>query len=101
MKKTPSIKDIPKKLRSILQKLRPFVVLIFILIVAVLYGFLVFRVKTLANKEPSDDSVQDKLQTVQRPRIDTSTLNKIQQLQDNSVDVQALFKQARDNPFQE
>jgi hypothetical protein len=34
------------------------------------------------------------------PRIDQDVVSQLQQLQDNSVSVQALFNQGRTNPFQ-
>ncbi len=99
--KNIDFKTIPAKFKHLIQKVRPYVVLLFFVTIAILFSFLVFRINTLANKEPSDDAVQEKLKTVQRPKIDKDAIAKIQQLQDNSSNVQALFKQARDNPFQE
>lgn len=75
-------------------------VVIFVVIVAVLYGFLAVRIQTLANIEPDESAVASKSAPA-RPVIDQATLNKIQQLQDNSVNVRTLFDQARQNPFQE
>ncbi len=95
------INAIPAKLRPLLHKVRYYLPLIFIVVAAMLYGFLVFRIKTLASQEPTEDAVAEKIQASPHPRIDQDALNKIQQLQDNSTDVQALFKHARDNPFQE
>lgn len=95
------LKELPQKIKpliSYVQKYRKF--LFFILLLAV-YGWLVFRINTLSSIEPSEEAISEKLQTAKRPKIDQAALEKIQQLQDNSVEVQALFKQARDNPFQE
>ena len=75
--------------------------IIFIVLSIGMYSFLVFRINSLLSLEPNKDSLKEKLQTVQRPKIDQLSVTKIQQLQDNSVDVRTLFKDARDNPFQE
>ncbi len=96
-----NIKQVTPKLRQLLQRVRKYVVFIFFVVVALMYSFLVFRINSLSSHEPTDDQVTERLQTVHRPKIDQAALDKIQQLQDNSTDVQALFKQARDNPFQE
>jgi hypothetical protein len=72
----------------------------FIFIVAI-YGFLVWRIGALTNIQPDPNQVSAQLKTAQVPHIDQSALKKIQDLQDNSVSVQSLFNQARDNPFQE
>ncbi len=96
------------KLNKLLEKILPWInrvrkykMFIFFIVLLLLYGFLVFRINTLSNKEPSDDSVTAKLQTVSRPHIDESVIEKIQLLRDNSVKVKTLFNQARQNPFQE
>ncbi len=89
------------KLLSLLKVFRRYSTFIFIVSFLVIYSFLVFRINILNRREPTDSAITAKLQSVQRPRIDQSVLNKIQALQDQNVQVQALFKQARDNPFSE
>lgn len=69
--------------------------------VALIYGWLILQINLLNRREPSEADVTAKLQSIKQPKIDQKTVDKIQQLQDNSVEVQALFKSARDNPFQE
>ena len=63
--------------------------------------FLVLQINRYASVEPTDDEVTEQLQTIQRPHIDADSINKIQQLQDQNVEVQTLFQDARDNPFSE
>jgi len=65
------------------------------------YSFIVFRINSLITAEPTDEQIIEKLQTVQRPKIDQVSIDKINQLSDNSVEVKAIFKEARQNPFQE
>ena len=96
-----SIKSIPAKLGTLLEMARQYLVLTFILFFVGVYGFLVFRINTLARSEPGDDAVTEKLQTVQRPKIDQNAVDKIQQLEDQNIEVQTLFKDARQNPFLE
>ena len=74
---------------------------IYILIVLAAYTFLVIRINLLNRSEPTDEAVAEKLQSVQRPKLEPELLKKIQDLQDQNVEVQSLFKQARDNPFSE
>ena len=89
------------KLSSVKNIFTKYLTLIFIVILLGMYSLLVFRINVLVSVEPTEDAINEKLQTVQRPKIDQSAVARIRQLQDNSVDVQALFKEARDNPFQE
>lgn len=77
-----------------------FRVVIFLAIVAVVYAFVVFRIHTLSDAQPNQSNIASQT-TVPQPHIDQATVDKINQLQNNSVSVQALFNQARQNPFQE
>ncbi len=95
------IKSISAKLISILKVMQRYATFIFIVSFLMVYTFLVLRINLLNQREPSDDAVSEKLQSVQRPKIDKDVISKIQDLQDKNVEVQALFKQARDNPFSE
>ncbi len=96
-----NLKDIPKKILPVVYIVRKYVVFIFAMIMLGLFGFIVFRVNQLNRQEPSEDAIAEKLQTVQRPRIDQSALEKIQNLEDQNVQVRSLIREARDNPFNE
>lgn len=94
-------------LKPILEKLRPLInfvkkdsVGIFLLIVACVFGFLIWRIGTLANAEPSQAAIDEKLLAVVRPKIDPVSIKKIQDLQDQNIDIKAIFSD-RNNPFQE
>ena len=73
------------------------VVIIFLLV----YSYLTFRINVLSRREPSDGDVTTALKTSPRPKVDQATLDKIQQLQDQHVEVKSLFDNARSNPFSE
>lgn len=97
-----------KDLKKLLDKAMPLLVIgkkyvrfIFFLFLALLVGFLLLQIRNYTQTEPSDDAVTEKLKTVQRPHIDADALAKIQQLQDQNVQVKSLFQQTRDNPFSE
>ena len=95
------LKTIAAKLLPLLAKLKRSAVFIFIIGFLLVYGFLVLRINLLMRSEPTEQAVDEKLKTVQRPRIDKNSIDKIQSLQDQNVSVQSLFKDARDNPFSE
>lgn len=96
-----SIKDIPKVLKHYTRKAKRYAFMTFIVTVAGLYGFLVFQISQASQAEPNQDTINQQLTAVKRLRIDQQSIDKIQQLQDQSVGVQSLFEAARDNPFQE
>lgn len=95
------VKDLKAKAKHTAQWIFRHRVIVTIVSIVLLYSWLVLQINLLNRREPSDEAVAEKLQTVKRPRIDQQTIDKIQSLQDNNVDVRTLFKQARDNPFQE
>lgn len=94
-----SLDAFTKPLGVFMRRASTYKAFIFFLAVAVLYGFIIWRVNVFSNAPASTSEVA--AQTSAQPRIDKTTIDKIQSLQDNSVSVQALFNQARDNPFQE
>lgn len=94
-------KDLPAKIRPALQFVKRYVVFIFVIIILLIFGFFVFRINQFSQTEPDETAVQEKLQTVQRPKIDQAVIDKIQQLQDQNIQIQSLFDQARNNPFSE
>ncbi len=95
------LQKIIKKVLPILYFLRRYKAFVFLISLLVIYGFLIFKINSLNNSEPSDSDVTTKLQTVTRPHIDQTAIDKIQLLQGNSVPVKSLFNSARNNPFSE
>lgn len=98
--KKPDLKSLISKAGPDIQKVRRFSFLLFLCFVALLYGFVLLRINSLGNAQPSTDSVTSQVQASQVPHIDQSVVNQLESLNNNSVNVQALFNQARSNPFQ-
>lgn len=82
-------------------RLRAYAPVLFVIFIACLYGFLIMRVSTLNSVEPSQASIDKQVQAAKVPKLDDEVVRQLQSLQDNSVSVQALFNEARSNPFQE
>ncbi len=93
-----SINKISSQIRSFFAQ---YATLMFFVFVLSLYSFLVWQIGALSRAEPTDDQVAEQLKTAPRPKINQETLDKVQQLSDQNVAVESLFKSARDNPFQE
>jgi hypothetical protein len=94
------LKPILAKLRPLINFLRRDSVGIFLAIVAIIFGFLIWRIGSLAGAEPDQDAIDEKLQAVVRPKIDPASIKKIQDLQAQNVNIQSYFVD-RNNPFQE
>lgn len=90
-----------EQLQRILGQIVRFKVALFALLVAAVYLYVILQVDTLSKAQPSATTIAEQSHTSATPNIDPATVEKIQQLQNNSVSVQALFNQARANPFQE
>lgn len=72
----------------------------FFVLVAAVYGFVILRINLLSNVQPSQAQIDEQVSSTPVPRIDPKVAEQLEQLQDNSVNVQTLFQEARDNPFQ-
>jgi hypothetical protein len=95
-------KDLPTQLKAIPNALVRYSKLTFLVFVLLAYIFIVLRVGTLSNAGPSQEEIsKDNSAAIEQPQISQVTVNKITQLQNNSVSAQALFNQARQDPFQE
>ncbi len=95
------LQDVLNKLKPALRFIKRYAVFIFVMLLFGIFGFFVLRINQYSRIDPTDDAVQEKLQAVQRPQVDQSALDKIQQLQDQNVQVHSLFDRARQNPFNE
>ncbi len=94
-------KQLLEKLRPVLGFIKQSAVFMFVLVFLAIFGFFVFRINQYSRIEPSEEAIQEKLQVVQRPKIDQSVLEKVEQLEDQNVQVKSLFNDARNNPFTE
>lgn len=74
---------------------------IFFILLPSLYGYIVWRINVLSTAPPSTADLATAQQSVSTPKISKETVEKLQGLQDNSGRVQAIFNEARQNPFQE
>lgn len=93
--------QLKNSLKQLAIKMQRYAVFIFIIGVLGLYGFLVYQIGQLSQAEPKADDTTEQLKAVKRLKLDQSSINKMQQLEDQNVGVQTLFESARQNPFQD
>ena len=94
-----SIKERLRQIIALLVKLRRYSLVAFLVFVALIYGYLLLSINNLSNVEPTDTAITEQVKAAKVPRIDEDVVKQLQSLQDNSVNVQALFNEARSNPF--
>ena len=85
-------------IKAMLNKYRTFLIM---MIVIGLFGFIFYRIVTYNQVAPSDTAIEEQLSNSQRPKIDKTVVDKLQNLETQNIQVQSLFNQARDNPFKE
>lgn len=100
MKKDVSIKQSLAGVGKVIKKLQQYNLVLFMALLAVVYGFILFRITTLSNQQPSPATVDSQVKRANVPKIDQAIVQQLQSLQDNSVSVQGLFEEARNNPFE-
>jgi len=87
-------------LGTVLQKLQRYSLLLFLVFIGALYGIIIMQINSLSNMQPSSLDINNQVKAAQLPHIDQSVVKQLESLQDNSVNVQTLFNEARNNPFQ-
>lgn len=90
-----------KQFHKLIVELRNHLTILFFLTLTAIYGFLVWRINVLSSAPPSQSDIATATQNVPKPKISEEVVRKLQGLQDNSVRVQSIFNEARQNPFQE
>lgn len=75
--------------------------ILFIVFVGLVYIYTFWQINQANNAKPTAFQISENKHspTAQLPHIDPNTVQKIEQLKDNSVNVKALFDKARENPF--
>lgn len=100
MKNSLDIESIQKQLVQVARQIDRYKAIAFFVVIAALYGFIIWRINALSNVQPSQQQVSELENAATQPKIPQTTVDKIRSLQDNSVRVQTLFNDARNNPFQ-
>lgn len=90
-----------KLLKKLANRLRPYIGVLFFLLFAGVYGFIVLQINALSNAPVDDTAVSSQVKNSAVPRIDAKAIKQLEALKDNSVNVQTLFETGRTNPFQE
>ena len=92
-----NIKSLFASLLTSFHKVGRYAIILFVLFLALVYGFLLYRINVVSSAEPSDAAITQ----ANTPRVDKTVVKQLLDLKDNSVTVQTLFDEARSNPFQE
>lgn len=95
------VKDLPNRLLAAFQKAVRFMPFMFALIILGLYSFLILHVNQLMQVEVRDEDVEEIIRETAGLEIDRQAIEAIERLEDQNVEIEAIFQEARDNPFAE
>ncbi len=95
------LKNLSEKLLLALKKIGRFLPFIFALLVLGLYGFLVLHINQIMQSDIEEAEIEEIIRTGPGLEIDRQAVDAIERLQDQNVEVEAIFQEARDNPFAE
>jgi hypothetical protein len=96
-KKSMDVKDLLPAVLTSFHKVGRYALILFVVFLAIIYSVILYRVYTLSTAEPSSEAISQ----AGTPHINADVVNQLLELKDNNVQVQTLFNDARDNPFQE
>jgi hypothetical protein len=100
-KQKKSLKQLPEVFGAFGAKISRYKIILFVVFIAAVYGFVLFHLSQDNNAQPTDDQISAQTSPIATAHIDKTVVAQLEKLQDNSVSVNTLFQQARNNPFQE
>lgn len=90
-----------EKLTTASHVLRQRAAIICFIAFAVVYGFIMVTVSGLTQQEPTEDAIKKELKQVAKPKVDERVADTMLGLEERNVTIQAIFDDARNNPFTE
>jgi hypothetical protein len=94
------LNNITTKLPIIKDQVSRYAIIIFVICVAVVFGFLTIKIANYSNNEPNDAQIEERLSTLQTVKLNDEAVGKIEELQDRNINLESLFNNGRDNPFE-
>lgn len=95
------MRDSKKQLQSLAIKFKEFRFVIAFIIFGSLCGLILWSSGQQVTREPSNGMVLDQISSTERPKLDEAAAKTLQELEDQNIEVKALFEDSRNNPFAE
>ncbi len=96
-----SIGSITAKLQPYIAFAKRYAVFIFIVFFLATYLYLVQKVDSFIQNEPTQAEIDSSAKPVSRLKIDQEAVKQITDLEAQNIEIQSLFDEARKNPFTE
>jgi hypothetical protein len=98
------MKNIQKKLTNYLKiladKVSRYSTVLFIIVFAALAGYLVSRIGSLSQLEPTQTQIDQKVDEVKKTTNNIDDIQKLKELEGRNISIEALFDNGRTNPFE-
>ena len=95
------MKDYKKQLTQLGHKIRRYIPTMVFVIFGGMCALLVWTSGQQALREPAKGKVLDQVNSSSRPNLDDNIAQTLQNLEDQNIEVKALFEESRNNPFAE
>lgn len=97
----PAIEKLSNSARPIITRLKKYGAFVAIIGFLSLYVYMVQRIGSLIQDEPSQSTVDSTIKPVNRLKVDEEAVQQMTELESQNIEIQSLFDQARQNPFTE
>lgn len=77
------------------------VILILVIFFAGIVAYIMLLTAGLSQAEPSPEAITEQAQAVARPKVSADIVKTIENLEERNIQIQAIFENARENPFTE
>ncbi|MDZ7744633.1 MAG: hypothetical protein U5K77_02625 [Candidatus Saccharibacteria bacterium] len=94
------ISTILNKLTPVIDIFKRYHMFLFIICFLGIYTFLVMQINTLVHSDPPAQTATE-AESIKRLQVDEDAIERILELEEQNIEIQTLFEQARENPFNE
>lgn len=90
-----------KHLNTVIRLVSRYSLVIFLLMFAILAGYLVTRIGFLSRLEPSQTQIDSRVSEIKKTKTDAESISKLKELEGRNISVESLFDNGRTNPFED
>lgn len=97
--KNLDLSSLKNTLNAIKNSIVKYRVSLFVIIVASVFGILIMGISNKAATEPTEQQINEAINSVKVVEVDDEAIRVVQQLQDNNIYITTLFDPGRVDPF--
>jgi hypothetical protein len=101
MKQNLDLTAMLHRFSGVFKKIKPYTGLMFFVMLALMYGFIILQINTLSVAPVDTTKVTTEVSSSPTLHVDPNAAKQLESLKSNSTNVQTLFENSRTNPFNE